>query len=137
MIETVVARLKAATTGFNKIGGAADLDAIGKKVVTPGAYVIPMTESGTEGELLGVTEQEIDIGFGVFTVVSNLSDVAGAAAIGGLQARRDAIKSALIGWVPNPAEGHPVYFTSGRLMRWDDGILWWLDEFQVASYWRK
>lgn len=48
---------------------------------------------------------------------------------------RLALRAALVGWVPDASNGEAVTFTAGRLLRLDgDGRLWWIDEFQLTTY---
>ena len=134
-IAPIVARLEAQLTGFKKIGGAADLEAIGNGVVTtPSCYVIPTRETASDIDLVGGFEQAITVGFSVVIAVSNLRDATGGAAIDVLDALRKQIKSALHRWVPDPTNGEAVRFDSGALVRFDDGLLWWLDEYRVLTY---
>ena len=44
------------------------------------------------------------------------------------------IKAALNRWVPDPTNGEVVRFDAGALVRFDDGLLWWLDEYHVLTY---
>ena len=134
-LAPIVARLEAPLEGFKKIGGAADLEAIGNGVVTtPSCYVIPTRETASDIDLVGGFEQAITVGFSVVIAVSNLRDATGGAAIDVLDALRKQIKSALHRWVPDPTNGEAVRFDSGALVRFDDGLLWWLDEYRVLTY---
>lgn len=134
-LDPIIARLAGQLTGFKVVGGAADLDAILRgPVPTPSAYVIPMTEAAPPNELIGAFEQAVTVNFGVLLAFANRRDASGAAAVSGLKALRDQIAAALLGWVPDAANGEPVNFTGGRLLRFDEGLLWWADEFRVKTY---
>ncbi len=130
-----VARLESQLSGFKKIGGAADLEAIGNGVVpTPSCYVVMTRETASDIDLVGGYEQAITVGFGVVIAVANRFDATGGAAIDVLDALRKQIKAALNRWVPDPTNGEVVRFDGGALVRFDDGLLWWLDEYHVLTY---
>ena len=137
-LSLIIARLKSQLIGLKSIGGSADLDsAIAGLVVMPSAFVLPLTESASGNEMLNSTEQRITQTFSVVHVINNRRDAMGAAALDDLVALRTALRVALVGWVPDSANGEPVTYTGGRLLRLDgDGQLWWSDEFQlITDYW--
>ena len=134
-LSPIVARLESQLSGFKKIGGAADLEAIGNGVVpTPSCYVVMTRETASDIDLVGGYEQAITVGFGVVIAVANRFDATGGAAIDVLDALRKQIKAALNRWVPDPTNGQVVRFDAGALVRFDDGLLWWLDEYHVLTY---
>jgi hypothetical protein len=137
-LSLIIARLKSQLSGLKSIGGSADLDsAIAGQVFPPAAFVLPLTESASQNEMLGSTEQRITQTFSVVHVINNRRDAVGAAALDDLVALRTALRVALVGWVPDSTNGEPVTYTGGRLLRLDgDGQLWWSDEFQlITDYW--
>lgn len=136
-LSAVVARLKSQITGLKSIGASADLDAaIGGAVTTPSAYVLPLAESATEEDMLSETAETVVQVFGVVHVLSNKRDAQGAAALNDLATLRRNLRTALVGWVPDAASGEPVHFRGGRLLRMDgDARMWWIDEFQLKTYW--
>ena len=128
-------RLKSLVAAFKKVGGAADLDAIGTGVIpTPSAYVIPARDAATDIELLGGFEQDIDNHFTVVLAIANRRDATGAAALGSLETIRKAVKAAMNGWCPDATNGEQVRFVSGAILRFDDGLLWWADEYRVKTF---
>lgn len=136
-LSPVVARLKEALVGFVAIGSAADIEAIGNgPVFTPSAFVAPMSESAEVDGEVGPFDQRVTTLFSVILVVSNVSDETGAAALGGLQAMRDQVMQALLGWSPDAEFGEPIYYHGGDLGRFADSQMWWVDRFTVANYLR-
>ena len=134
----IVARLKAELTALRSVGASADLDAaIEGAVAMPAAFVLPLAETAQDMEMTGATGQRITQAFGVLHVVSNKRDAQGGQALDDLNTHRLALRQALVGWVPSEADGEPVTFTGGRLLRLDgDGRLWWIDEFALKTfYW--
>ena len=136
-LAPIVARLESQLSGFKKIGGAADLEAIGNGVVpTPACFVVPMRESADDNATFGQFEQRVTVGFSVVLAASNRRDATGAAALSGLEPLRRQIKAAIVGWAPEAEFGEPVHFSGGSLLSFADGLLWWADEFHVKSYYR-
>ena len=136
-LTPILARLQDQLGGFKKVGSAADLDAIGQGVIpAPSCYLVPMSESAEESSLLGAYEQRLTVGFSVILVCANKRDATGEAALAHLEGLRAQIKAALLNWSPQPEIGEPVRFSAGHLLRFDDGLLWWSDDFNVNSYWR-
>ena len=137
-LDFVITRLKAETTGIRAIGGAADFDAaLAANVVLPAAYAIPLGDSADWMEHTGSYDEAEQIDFGVVIGVANLKDTRGEAAQLFLAPIRHQIRKALAGWVPDEATGEPMRKTAGRLLRLDgDGRLWWMDRFQLKTYFR-
>lgn len=135
-LSAIEARLKAQLTGLKHVGASADLDAaIEGKGPVPAAYVLALTEAATDMDTLGGANERIVQRFGVLQVVSNRRDAKGAAALNELKTLRLAVRTTLVGWVPDAQTGEPVHFRAGRLLRLDgDGRLWWIDEFELITY---
>lgn len=137
-LSLIIERLQAELTGLRRVGASADLDAaMAGLVATPTAFVVPLAESAESDGLLSSVDQRITQNFSVIHVLNNRRDAGGAAALHDLHAFRQALRTALVGWVPDATNGEPVLYTGGRLLRLDgDGQLWWGDEFQLTSYYR-
>lgn len=135
-LSLILARLKAELSGLKSIGASADMDAAMDGVVAvPAAFVLPLADSCRAMDLTGSTNEQVTVSFGVLHVVSNRRDAQGGAALGDLNALRLNLRNALVGWVPDATTGEPVHRTGGRLLRLDgDGRLWWIDEFQLITY---
>ena len=135
-LSLIVARLKAQLTALRTVGASVDLDAaIDGVVALPAAFVLPMAENASDTGLVSSTFQRVVQGFAVLHCVSNRRDAQGSAAMDDLKTHRASLRAALVGWVPDASTGEPVVFTAGRLMRLDgDGRLWWMDEFQLITY---
>lgn len=138
-LSPIVAHLRTQLPGLRSVGASADLEAaIDGALAMPAAFVLPLAESGRNTGLLGVTAQRIAQAFGVLQVVSNRRDGQGGAALDDLNTHRLALRASLVGWVPDATTGEPVLFTAGRLLRLDgDGRLWWIDEFELITHYRK
>ena len=130
-------RLRARTTGMREIEAAAGLEAaMASNLVAPAAYVIPMSERGTELEHTGAVDQWLSQVFAVLQVVQTQAP-AGTSGVVDLVQSRKQVKAALVGFVPDEDTGEPVTFLGGELVDFGgDGRMWWADEFHVKSYYR-
>ena len=136
-LDAVITRLRAQLVNVKSVGGAAELaTALENTPATPAVYGVPLAERADAPELLSVHQQKITQEFGVIMVVANRRDATGAASLTDLRGLRLQVRAALMGWVPVPAEGEPCVYLGGRLLKWDDGRLWWSDEWRVATRWR-
>lgn len=136
-LTPVLARLKSQLTGFRKIGGAADLEAIGSGVVpAPAVFLLPGKEVASDIDIAGDTIQRVLARFSLVLAISNKGDAQGGGALGELEPFRDQIKAALLGW--SPASGFDaVTFCSGDLLPFGNATLWWLEEFKTAYFIRR
>ncbi|WP_306603929.1 hypothetical protein [Azonexus sp.] len=122
--------------GVRKVGSAADLAALKSgRVPAPALYLLPMDEQAGKMNVASDTIVRVAAGFAVVFAVKNCSDGDGGAAIDDLEPFRDAVKIALHGWSPDTYLD-PVEFSSGRLMSFDDGVVFWMDEYRTAYYMR-
>ncbi|MFM2056043.1 MAG: hypothetical protein RLY71_428 [Pseudomonadota bacterium] len=136
-LDPIITRLRAQLANVKSVGGAAELGAaLDNTPAVPAVYVVPLAERALPPERLGPHQQQIDQTFGTLLVVANRRDATGAASLVDLKALRGQVRAALMGFVPVPAEGEPCAYVGGRLLKWDDGRLWWSDEWQVATLWR-
>jgi len=138
-LQFVIDRLKAQLSGVRQLGGAADLDsALNGSVSVPAVFVMPQAEKAAVTPMsTGLVRQTFAPNWGVIQVVSNRRDAAGAAALTDLASLRQAVRLALVGWVPDTSTGEPVYATGGQLLRLDgESRLWWVDSFELKTYFR-
>jgi hypothetical protein len=135
-LSLIAARLQATLVGVKSIGTVADMDtAIDGAPPTPSAFVMPLADAAVDADTLGGTNQRIAQLFGVVHVLANKRDATGTASLNDLTTLRLNLRAALVGWVPDAATGEPVHFRAGRLLRLDgDGRLWWMDEFELITY---
>ena len=135
-LTPVVERLRGQCPTLRLVGSSAELDtALDVALALPAAFCVPLSESARSNPMTLL--HEVTQRFGVLLVVSNRRDASGAAALVDLNALRLAVRTALIGWVPNPTEGEPVMYSGGALMRLDaDSRLWWTEEYELKTYWK-
>lgn len=119
---------------FKAVGGAIELDAaIQSAPATPCAWVMPLAEKADAPHLASYQAQLVTQDISVVICLTNRRDATGAAAAQDLKSLRLAVRAALLGWAPDGETGDPLAFTGGRLLRFDDGRLWWADEFRVMT----
>lgn len=137
-LSLAIARLQTRTPSFKSRGGAVDLDAAlqSKLPILPACFVMPLVDTAKPGRLTSVHSQYLTRAFAVVQVLSNRRDTPGKAALFDMDAANAEVRAALIGWVPDPEVGEPVQFTGGRVLKFEDGRLWWSDEFQVSGFYR-
>lgn len=134
-LSPIVARLRAQLTGFIAVGSAADLDAVGNGVVpAPSCYLVPVGEVAQPNGIVGGFTQRVEVTFLVVIVSRNLTDTTGAAALAGLETLRQAVKGALVGWAPDAGNGDQVEFVSGDLVRFEQQLMWWADNFKFSTW---
>jgi hypothetical protein len=139
-LELVITRLQSLKDDktLAVINGAADLASakIDASNAYPSAWVIPLAESG--GPNMSATQfvmQRVGMRFGVLFAIRNRRDARSQANLNDLNPIRKAVMANLIGWLP-PGADDLVSFSGGKLLRIQDGILWWQDEFLTAFYLR-
>jgi hypothetical protein len=135
-LSLILTRLQAELTGLRSVGASAELAlAQAGGVAMPAAFVLPLGEAGADMGLLTSTAQKVQQTFGVVHCLANRRDPQGGAALADLHALRMALRTALVGWVPDVSNGEAVSFTTGHLLQMDgDGRLWWMDEFELTTY---
>ena len=118
-----------------KIGLAGDFQTAqaNLRIQAPAAFVIPSSERAGPSELVQRVSQRVAFRFAVVLAIQNLRDMQGDAAQTDLDPIRQGVKAALLGWQPDAADS-PITFVAGRLVKWADGVLWWLDEFETTYY---
>ncbi len=137
-LSLIIARLKAQLPGLKSISGSADMAAAMASVIAlPAAFVLPLADKVDNIDMTGGTEEQSIDAFGVIHVLSNVRDPRGDASLDDLKTFRANLRTALVGWVPDATNGEPVHRTGGHLLSLDDkSRLWWIDEFQLTSYYR-
>lgn len=140
MIAEIIAKLETdkTTLGLKLVAGAAQfqLAADTNPTATPAAYVLPMAETPGDRQFSGNDIQKFDVSAAVVLVLKNVADPKGGAVLDDLQALRDKVKTALLGWVP--LVGY-ASLSRGRanLLAFRDGHLWWQDTYHSSFYERK
>lgn len=133
----IQARLSSQVATLKKVGGSADLTSAQQdlKNKLPAAYVVENRETPGPNEIVTLVSQRNATRFSVVLALQNLRDPRGEAAQQALRPIRVSIITALLGWPPGP-EYDVCLFGGGRLLKLDDGVLWWQDDFVTSLYLR-
>jgi hypothetical protein len=93
----------------------------------------PFRQTGGAADLAAVEDAPVlrRVRFGVLAVVANRNDPRGAAAQDALHAARTAVEAALATLTPSGAQTPPRWLR-GSLVKFVQGQVWWLDEFEVS-----
>lgn len=133
---TVIARLAANVPTLRLVAGAAELDAAINSTgagTVPAAYVLLARESA--GQSRGSSErliQQVEVTLSVVLVARNYRQAdLGQAAGADLAALIAAVRSALIGWPPSPADTSPLELQSARLEQRHGAQLWWQEVYRA------
>lgn len=139
LIALVTARLKTSVHILsNRVAGVTELeDAISAtKFIAPYAFVLTLDESAGENELVNMVMQRVTVTLGVVLAISNGAHPLNLGAGGNpnrLQEFKDAVKSALLGWTPDPSCDNLTY-KGGKLAQVHNRILWWQESFETSFY---
>lgn len=102
----------------------------------PAAYIYPSAAASDGAARANGSSQRIITRFGVAIFLRSAADPTGAAKIDPLEQLYTHLRATLIGWVPDPANGQPVAFSRGYLAGFDQGGVWWAEEYTVTHYHR-
>lgn len=131
--QWIIDQLKTEVTTLKRVSGAAGMaEAVEDLKQTPAAFVVPASErpSGNSTGTIVVSQNNI-VRFGVVIATQNLRDPRGEKAQADLVALRTAIMTELHGWQPN-ADFDPIEYGGGNLLKLDNQVLWWQDNFVTS-----
>jgi hypothetical protein len=128
-----IARLKTATgSTFKLVGGAADFDAASDALAAaPAAFVIEQANGAGPNLTVGVVTQQVSVQVGIVIAVRMVKDSRGQADQSSLEAARQAVRAALLGWSPEPGSDACSY-AGGQLLEFTPGLLWWQDAYSTG-----
>jgi hypothetical protein len=134
-INNIITQLKTNCPSISTVDGAIKLmSAMESPPQGISAYVIPTGEQAQANSTINVITQHIDAGFGVLIMmVFDMDDPTGAQAYTDIQAVREEVMSALLGFVPFDG-ADPIEHASGSLANLMPGIIMWSDEFNTGYY---
>lgn len=102
----------------------------------PSIWCIPLSDQAAPNQIVGGVCQLVTASVGIVIAVHNVRDATGDASRHDLEMLRDDISGALLNWIPPDAEAQVTY-VRGRLIRIEDGVIWWQDEYQTTYQLRK
>lgn len=139
-IDLVIARLKAQVPTFQDVRGAADYAAITSfdDFRPPEAFVVLARERGKQ--MPGNARQPAQVFFGVLIVARNFGEERGKLALDDARPLIGAARNALIGWVPQDADGVQVQggrgcqWSQGDVLDYDSATLLWSDVYSTQHF---
>ncbi|WP_339615244.1 hypothetical protein [uncultured Gilvimarinus sp.] len=117
-----------------QVGGAADYAAVKDlgSFRCPSAFVVPTRESATNDEARHT--YQVTAGFGVVVAVRHYGSVSGTKAIAEARPLIGAIRTALVGWMPQNREFRECLWLEGDVLDYDAGTLLWADAFKTKFF---
>ncbi len=134
-ITNIITQIKNNCPSIQQVEGAVKLmQAMEQPPFGVSAYVVPVGEQAGQNQVLNGISQRIEASFGVLVmIVYDLDDESGAKAYTDIQAIREELMTALLGFIPFD-NADPIEYTNGSLSNIMPGILMWNDEFSTAYY---
>lgn len=140
-VDAFITRLKATVPALHeRVEGVADLAGlVGRKQLppqTPAAWVLWLGEDAGPGtDMTGGTRQTVTEVIGVLLMHRVAGDSKGTQAQAELEALRVDVRSALVGWEPDPA-ADPIEYRRGRLIEVPQGTAFMQLDFTARWYLR-
>lgn len=139
LIAHITAHNVATGEPWREVGFSADLAYVeaNDRVTAPAVYVIPGDEASSDASDMKVIRQIITCSVGVVTVLRNyrISD-RGQAAVDDHGPLRQRLRDHIIGFKPT-GFSNTLRHTRGRLIRYTDEFLVYVDEFAADFHFRK
>lgn len=128
----IIERVRDLAPLFKEVGGAADYDAAVKALkAAPACFMIEQASQPLANASIVGARQQVRTQIGVILAVNMLRDSAGAADRDDLEEAREAVRAALLGWIP-AAGFTAMTYAGGFLMDFEPGRLWWQDSFSTT-----
>ena len=137
LVSDVITRLEAIDEPpFRIVDGAAAFSAVKDKPrALPAAYVFVKEEASSPTErMTGPVLQRVETDLAVLIIAGNVSDARGAAASADIDVLKDAVRAALVGFVPDASNGEPMQHLSGQLVKVTGGTVWFEDLYAAVTY---
>lgn len=136
MLDAIESRLESISE-IKSVDGAVALAAVMKSGKapnrTPAVYVVPIRETPIQNNrTTGPAFQKVVEQIAIVIVIKKANDKTGNRANGDLKKVRDEIRDRIFGF--SIAEYEPVELGPSGLLSFEDGVLWWQDEFLTARY---
>ena len=131
------AQLEAASTDLKKIGLSANLAQAQKELKQdPAAFVFPGPDKAGPNTLVNAVSQSVSATVSIVIAIKHAGAKTGGKNIDELNVVRQQINDALLGWQPADADDQ-VEYANGRLIGFNNQVLWWIDNYQTTYTRRK
>lgn len=127
IISQIVARLEdQCADTFRIFGLAGDLAALKDKapLAAPAVYVFVKSEASEGNPNFMAVRQLTQIDIGLMLITRNIADAKGGAAAEDIEALKDAVRAALVGYEPEGCHT-PIENIGGELVNASSGTVWW------------
>lgn len=116
------------------VGGAADYAAVQdlRSFRCPSAFVVPTKERATNDTARHT--YQVNAAFGVVTAVRHYGNTSGTKAIAEARPLIGAIRTALVGWMPQSRDFRECVWLEGDVLDYDAGTLLWADVFNTKFF---
>lgn len=127
-------RLESETDGLD-VKRVADLPAARDTHYRDTVYVMYSSDDARpdESDVIGAVRQLHTVGVDVIYAITNRRSEDGDEAVEEIEAVREQVLGALVGWQPPDGDSAIVY-RRGRVLSFDRGTLWWQDSFEVREF---
>lgn len=130
-------RLNSAQTDLKKVGLAASIPEARKNLKQdPAAFFIPVSDRAGANAFGNAVHQTVTIQIGVLIAIKHAGAITGKKNIDELTVIRKQIDSVLLAWEPADATDMVIY-SGGRLIGFNDQVLWYQDIYQTTYDRRK
>ncbi len=102
-----------------------------KEVRRDSAWVLLLQDDSRPSEVVGCVRQVADVIVGVLLRVRNRRDDRGEAGLGEIEAAREQVFAALLGWTPASAFGEVTHREGRAQPPQQDAEQWWLDTWRL------
>jgi len=136
MIDKIILHLKGAPgSPFKMVHGSLSLALAQENPAqkVPAAWVFPSASAGIEVDSVS-SDQVIMERIGLAIFMRSENDPVGDRKMDQLQVVRDWSRKTLIGYVPDRTSGEMLALSRGYLADFNNGGIWWVDEFQIKTY---
>jgi hypothetical protein len=136
IVSDIITRLKdTPSSPFRLCETAAELASIrDKPLALPAVYVLITNESAEPSAYAtGKVRQRLEVDIAVVIVTGNVSDSRGAAASSDVDALKQFVRAALLGFELSP-EHDPLEYVSGEMIRASNGTVWFECMFSTAFH---
>ena len=130
----IEARIRSQIPAFKEVAGTVDMpNAMAGRLSDHGCYIFKERETVTESHLVGATMQRVTVYFGLLIVVRNVKDARGADADDVSYTLQAALKTALLGWIPD-ASAEPLEYSGGVFVMFKNGFHLWKNTFNTHQF---
>lgn len=131
----IIARLEAGVPALVQVRGAAEFAALDQRLTqVPAAFVLPMQDrprGSDRAHTLARTTQIVRRTYGIVLADRRHGDPLGGDRAEDIEPLRDAVRAALLGWMPASAH-EALAYDGGQISGLRNSEIWWTDRYITA-----